>query len=170
MRTVVSIVVLLAMACQSVESPPARQPPTISPASLVGIWWVAEEIEGQGVLDRVQSTLTFESPQRIAGRAACNQYFGSVEQREGTVRLRPAGMTRMACPPPVMDQEHRFLSALGAVTGVRFDAGKLLLFDESGRVRVRLAPLDRAAATRLTRGDVKGDRDWHFDKSRDTML
>jgi len=40
-----------------------------------------------------------------------------------------------------MDQEQRFLSALGTVTALRFDAGKLLLVDESGRVRVRLAPL-----------------------------
>jgi heat shock protein HslJ len=63
----------------------------------------------------------------------------------------------MACPPAVMDQEQRFLSALGAVTTLRVDAGKLLPLDESGRVRVRLAPLDRAAATRLTSADVKGE-------------
>jgi putative lipoprotein len=109
-------------------------------ASLVGTTWVAEDIDERGVIERVQSTLTFGSPQRISGRAACNQYFGSLEQQEGTVRFRPAGATRMACAPAVMDQEQRFLSALGAVTTVRFDAGKLLLIDERGRVRVRLAP------------------------------
>ena len=138
----VSVVALLCIAgCQSMGTPPAGQPPTISPASLVGIWWLAEDIEGQRVLDRVQSTLTFESPQRIAGRAACNQYFASVEQREGTVRIRSMGSTRMACPPPIMDQEQRFLSALDAVTRFGFDGGKLLLLDDSGRVRLRLAPL-----------------------------
>lgn len=143
--------------CGSVAAPPARQPPTISPASLVGTTWVAEDIDGRGVLDQVPSTLSFDSPQRISGRAACNRYFASVEQQAGTVRLRPAGTTRMACPPAVMDQEQRFLSALGAVTTLRVDAGKLLPLDESGRVRVRLAPLDRAAATRLTSADVKGE-------------
>jgi len=136
-----AVVLVSVVGCRSMEAPPARQPPTISPASLVGIWWVAEDIEGRGVLDRVQSTLTFESPQRISGRAACNSYFGTVESGQGTHRLKPVGTTRMACPPAVMDQEQRFLSALGTVTALRFDAGKLLLVDESGRVRVRLAPL-----------------------------
>ncbi len=136
-----AVVLVSVVGCSSMEAPPARQPPTISPASLVGIWWVAEDIDGGGVLDRVQSTLTFESPQRISGRAACNSYFGTVEPGRGTHRLKPVGTTRMACPPPVMDQEQRFLTALGAVTGLRFDAGKLLLVDDGGRVRVRLAPL-----------------------------
>lgn len=49
----------------------------------------------------------------------------------------------MACPPAVMDQESRFLAALGAVTAFRAEGGKLLLLDQGGRVRVRLAALPR---------------------------
>jgi uncharacterized membrane protein len=39
-----------------------------------------------------------------------------------------------------MDQENRFLAALAAATAFRYEGGKLLLLDEDGRVRVRLAP------------------------------
>ena len=134
-------VVMLAAGCRSAEAPPTGHPTAESSTSLVGTSWVAEDIDGRGVLGGVQSTLTFADGQRIAGRAACNQYFGSAELGEGTLRLKPAGATRMACPPEVMEQETRFLETLGTVTRFRFDGGKLLLLDESGRARMRLAPL-----------------------------
>ncbi len=71
----------------------------------------AEEIDEQRVLERIESTLSFDSAQRITGQAACNRYFGALELGEGTIRLKPAGTTRMACAPAVMDQESRFLAA-----------------------------------------------------------
>lgn len=37
----------------------------------------------------------------------------------------------------------RFLAALGAATAFRAEEGKLLLLDEGGRVRARLAALPR---------------------------
>ncbi len=147
MRAVFSTVavVMVVVGCRSMEAPPAGPQPTASATSLVGTSWVAEDIDGRGVVERAQSTLTFAGPQQIAGRAACNQYFGSLELGNGTLRLKPAGTTRMACPPAVMEQEIRFLSALGAVAAFRFEGGKLLLLDDSGRVRVRLAPLPPAS-------------------------
>ena len=150
MRIVFSTVALAALVvgCRSVEAPSAGPRPPVSAASLVGTSWVAEDIDGMGVLERVQSTLTFAGSQQIAGRAACNQFFGSLEVGDGTLRLKPAGTTRMACPPAVMEQETRFLKALGVVTSFRREAGKLLLLDGGGAVRVRLAPLapERGAA------------------------
>ncbi len=110
--------------------------------SLAGTSWVAEDIDGRGVLGGVQSTLVFDAAQRISGRAACNQYFGTVERGEGArLQLKPAGTTRMACPEPVMDQERRFLEMLGAITSYRSDSGALSLLDATGRVRIRLVTL-----------------------------
>jgi len=110
--------------------------------SLAGTSWVAEDIDGRGVLGGVQSTLAFDAAQRISGRAACNQYFGTVERGEGArLQLKPAGTTRMACPEPVMDQERRFLEMLGAITSYRSDSGALSLLDATGRVRIRLVAL-----------------------------
>lgn len=110
-------------------------------ASLAGTSWVAEDIDGRGVVGGVSSTLVFDAAQRISGRAACNQYFGTVERGEGgRLLLKPAGTTRMACPDGVMEQERRFLDALGAITSYRRDGGALSLLDAGGTVRVRLVP------------------------------
>jgi heat shock protein HslJ len=109
---------------------------------LAGTSWVAEDIDGRGVLGGVQSTLVFDAAQRISGRAACNQYFGTVERAEGNrLLLKPAGSTRMACPEPVMDQERRFLETLATITTYRREASALLLLDASGKLRLRLQPL-----------------------------
>jgi len=94
----------LATGCRSTES-------AAPAASLIGTSWLAEEIDEQRVLERIESTLSFDSAQRITGQAACNRYFGALELGEGTIRLKPAGTTRMACAPAVMDQESRFLAA-----------------------------------------------------------
>ncbi len=85
----------LATGCRSTE-------PAVPAASLIGTSWLAEEIDEQRVLERVGSTLSFDSAQRISGQAACNRYFGALELGEGTIRLKPAGTTRMACAPAVM--------------------------------------------------------------------
>jgi len=111
-------------------------------AALAGTSWVAEDIDGRAVLGGVQSTLVFDAAQRISGRAACNQYFGTVERGEGgRLLLKPAGTTRMACADPVMDQERRFLDTLATITTYRREANALLLQDSSGRIRIRLTAL-----------------------------
>jgi heat shock protein HslJ len=109
--------------------------------SLAGTSWVAEDIDGRGVLggkgDRGR-----ETQQRISGRAACNQYFGTAERGEGArLQLKPAGTTRMACPEPVMDQERRFLEMLGTIVSYRGDGSTLSLLDATGQVRIRLVAL-----------------------------
>ncbi len=138
---IAAVLVTLAVGCRSMEAAPPGQLLPEFTAALVGTSWIAEDIDGHGVMDGVQSTLTFAGPQRIAGRAGCNQFFGSVELGTGTLRLKPEGTTRMACPPAIMEQETRFLSALGTVTTFRREAGNLLLLDSGGSVRVRLVPL-----------------------------
>ena len=54
--------------------------------------------------------------------------------------MTTATLAGSACLPAVTDQESRLLAALGAATAFRVEGGKLLLLDENGRVRVRLAP------------------------------
>jgi putative lipoprotein len=117
------------------------EPSGQSGAALAGTSWIAEEIDGRPVLGGVPSTLLFDAAQRISGRAACNQYFGTVERGEGArLVLKPQGATRMACPQIVMDQERRFLEALSTITAYRRESHALLLMDGSGQVRIRLAP------------------------------
>jgi len=113
------------------------------------------------VLDRAPSTIVFDAGLKIAGRAGCNRYFGtfkqSGEQSGDAVAIKPAGSTRMACPPDVMDQEGRFLSALEAVKTARREGDRLLLLDGSGRVRMRLVSIARQSARLgLTAGRASG--------------
>lgn len=137
-------VILTQVGCGSGAVEGARQPDS----GLVGTSWLAEDIDGRGVLDRVQSTLTFESAQRVAGRAACNRYFGSLELLNEGLRIRVGGTTRMACAPAVLDQEYRFLAALAAVTTYRRDGDRLFLLDDAGATRLRLSPLDASSEPR----------------------
>lgn len=109
--------------------------------SLAATAWIAEDIESGGVVDRVRSTLAFEGDGRVFGNGACNRYFGTVKFSGDRLQLTPLGTTRMACLPAVMDQETRFLAALAATASFRSEGGKLLLVDQAGTTRVRLAPL-----------------------------
>jgi putative lipoprotein len=123
----------LAGGCQSART-------TQPAASLIGTSWVAEEIDGRGVIERAESTLSFDTPERITGHTACNRYFGGLELGDGTIRVKSTGSTRMACAPAIMEQEGRFLDGLAAARVFRLDDRTLLLLDDAGRVRVRLAP------------------------------
>ena len=123
----------LAIGCQSARAAPPA-------ASLIGTSWVAEEIDGRAVVERAQSTLSFDTADRITGHTACNRYFGGLELGDGTIRVKSTGSTRMACAPAVMEQESRFLEGLAAARAFRGEDGKLLLLDDAGRVRVKLVP------------------------------
>ena len=140
---IVLAAMLLAAGCASAP-PPA--PTSVALDLLEGTAWQAEEIEGTGVLDRAPSTLVFDAGQKVAGRAGCNRYFGSFQQAGDAITIKPAGSTRMACPPDVMDQEGKFLAALGAVKTARREGDRLLLLDGDGRVRMRLTAIARQTA------------------------
>ena len=56
------------------------------------------------------------------------------------VKIGMLATTRMACPPAIMDQEWKFLAALGKA--VRYEAmsnGRLVLRDSSGAELVRFS-------------------------------
>jgi len=142
LRTLLAVT-LLAAGCTVAGS---AAPPTAALASLEGTSWLAEEIDGGGAADRSQSTLVFDGGQKVAGRAACNRYFGTYRQAGDTLEIKPGGSTRMACPPAVMDQEAKFLAVLELVRKARREGDKLLLLDGDGRVRLRLTSIPRPSA------------------------
>ncbi len=66
---------------------------------------------------------------KISGSSACNRYSASLEDHgKGGITTGPAISTRMACPPPLMEQESAYLNFLSKVEGFRFSFGKLVLF------------------------------------------
>lgn len=106
---------------------------------LVGTRWLVEDIGGRGVMDMLQSTIEFESTERALANAGCNRAFGNVAISGSEIEFGAFGVTRMACPESVMDQENRYLQALGATRRYRVDEASDLLyfFAEDGRELLR---------------------------------
>ena len=136
-------VLLLATGCASA---PPTAPAAFSLPPLEGTAWLAADVDGVGIVDGAPTTLAFGANRRIDGRAGCNRYFGTFEQRGETVQIKPAGLTRMACPAAVMDQERKFLAVLESVTRGRRGGDALELLDGDGRVRMRLTAIPRQSA------------------------
>ena len=114
---------------------PDRRAPRPDPAQKWQGRWLAENIGGGGVLDRVQSYIEIGPTGAWQARAAAT---ASSERPGSTARKCPSarmGSTQMACPLAVMDQERKFLDALMAARAWRADEQrrKLLLLDADGK-------------------------------------
>lgn len=138
----VALVALVAAAC-------ASEPPRATALDLAGTQWVVEDIDGRGIVDRVESTLTIDAAGRAAGAGGCNRYFGDVTFAAGEISFGTLGSTRMACPTAVMDQEQRFFAALEATRSYRQDnlTGLLYFQDSTGRDILRLRQMRKIEAT-----------------------
>ncbi len=123
-----------------VEHVAAQVPP--SPSSPVGRW-LAEDIRGGGVIDNLQSVLEISGNGAVSGSGGCNRLHGQATISGASLTFGAIASTRMACPPAVMDQESKFLSALEAVRSFRIDSQqrKLFFLDAAGRPIMRLSSL-----------------------------
>jgi len=98
-------------------------------ADLAGEWRLVKFGAEEMLPADVQITVQFDDG-RIAGSAACNRYTGSVREGDmpGQLSLSgPLAMTRMMCPPPLMDWEQRYAAALEGLSQYSFVAGRLVL-------------------------------------------
>lgn len=121
------------------------------PSALQGRW-LAESIDGGGVIDRLQTTLEVSAEGGFFGNGGCNRYRGQLKFADKGVAFGPAAATRMACPPATMDQEMKFFRALGEVADFAYDAAtrKLTLSDKAGKPLVVLARMDEPAQITIT--------------------
>ena len=106
--------------------------------------WLAEDIDGGGVIDRLQTTLEIRDDGIVNGMGGCNRYAGSAKIDGTTIKFLPMASTRMACSPAVMKQESKFHNTLERVRTWRIDQAqrKLLLFDGGGFEMMRLSKMD----------------------------
>ena len=118
------------------------QPAIAGESELAGTSWLIDDIGGRGVVDRARTTLEFLEPGRIGGRTGCNRFFGRVVLDGDRITVGNLGLTRMACSESLMDQEQRFVDALGNARRLELAHGGLILnvFDDVGR---RLLELSR---------------------------
>ncbi len=106
--------------------------------------WLAEDINGGGVIDRLQTTLEVSADGAVSGSGGCNRFAGQAKISSESISFGPLAATEMMCPPATMDQEHKFFAALGKVAGWRIDQmrQKLVLTDAGGKPIVVFARMD----------------------------
>ena len=104
---------------------------------LLGPTWLAEDIKGGGVIDNAQSTVAIAPGGKVTGSGGCNRLFGTAAIAGDALTFSGIGTTRMACAPALMDQEQKFLGALGATRTFRFESSFLKFYDGNGVELVR---------------------------------
>ena len=100
---------------------PKQKAPAMSKLSLEDSAWRIEAIEGSAVIADSEATIRFDADGRVSGRSGCNAFSGSASIEAGGIVLGPLAATRMACPPPLMDQEQRLFQALDQVRAYSMD-------------------------------------------------
>ena len=108
---------------------PRETPASTAPITLEGSWQLAS-----GTVDGATFPVVAESPvtlivqgNAISGRAACNQYGGTLSVVDGGPRLAMTSMTEMACEEPVMAVEAAFGAVLPRVTAASLNDDGLIL-------------------------------------------
>lgn len=113
---------------------------------LVGTRWLAEDVDGKGVIDMLQTTLAFETNTRAIAFGGCNNAFGNVTFKGDEIEFGAFGATMKMCSAAISDQETRFFKALGETRRYRLEIYSDLLFfmDADGTEILRfsrMAPL-----------------------------
>ncbi|RJG40623.1 META domain-containing protein [Mesorhizobium sp. DCY119] len=103
--------------------------------------WLAEDILGGGVIDRMKSVLEIGSDGAVQGNGGCNRFTGHARIDGNSIIFAPLASTNMACTPAAMDQERKFHMALAATQrfNMLLSERKLLLLDAHAIVVLRLA-------------------------------
>lgn len=103
--------------------------------------WLAEDILGGGVIDRVETRLEITADGSVHGSSGCNAISGTAKIVGDSIEFGPIAATRKACVPAVGDQEQKFFKALGLTRRWQYDAAqqKLMLLGKGGRTLMVLA-------------------------------
>jgi len=109
--------------------------------------WSVEYIADRPVIDFSPASITLGADGRISGNSSCNRFTGSYEVSGKSLKIGPLGVTRMACPAALMDQEQRFLKTIERVASWNIANGLLHLHDADGKPIFRAA---RKATGKIT--------------------
>lgn len=108
---------------------------------LAGTTWLVEDIDGRGVIDLAQTTIVFPEAGRISGNTGCNQYSAQIWFNGERYGVKGIAVTERACSAAVMDQEKRFLVALGNGRRMVVDGSYLRFYDANENSVLRLTEI-----------------------------
>ena len=90
-------------------------------------WTLTHLARTERVPQDIDVTAVFQA-NKVSGSSGCNRYFADVSENDPSqLKIGKTGSTRMACPPPMMQVENRYLTALGKVKRFGFMLGQLAL-------------------------------------------
>lgn len=122
-----------------VNEPAVAEVPTgadgaLDAAELVGAWKLVS-MAGLPSAEGFDTTLEFTEDGRMSGSAGCNNYGGDYSVEDGSLALPAAfAVTKMMCPPPMMEQEDAYLQAIAGFERAEIDGDTLRFHvaDDSG--------------------------------------
>ena len=100
---------------------------------IAGIEWHLQRMKTDNhtasLIKNTKNTFKCDENGKVAGMATINRYFGSFSLGEDgkLIWSKAFGMTRMAGPPELMEQEAEFMKALPLTSRIYFKKGKLVL-------------------------------------------
>ena len=114
--------------------------PTKPDASLTNTYWKLIELNGQtaelGAGNRELHMVLTTEGNRVQGFSGCNKFTGNYQQGDTQLHFKPLASTRMACITG-MEQEKRFLDALGYVVRFALSGESLSLYDRHDQLILR---------------------------------
>lgn len=115
-------------------------PPTKPDASLTNTYWKLIELNGQpaelGAANRELHLVLATEGDRVQGFSGCNKFAGNYQRGDGQLHFEPLASTRMACITG-MEQEKRFLDALGNIVRYALSGESLSLYDRQNQLILR---------------------------------
>jgi heat shock protein HslJ/uncharacterized lipoprotein YbaY len=142
-------VIAASIAAAALVLPMASASAQVAGSSIDGTAWLVEDIAGRGVIDRAQTTISFDTAGRVSGSTGCNRYTGVATRDGEALRFGQLATMRRACVPALMDQEQKFSQAMQDVRSyVAATNGLLHLHGANGEPLLRLAPMPRETLDR----------------------
>ncbi|MBW2656957.1 MAG: META domain-containing protein [Deltaproteobacteria bacterium] len=96
------------------------------------------------LIENSKTTFSCDEDGKVAGVATINRYFGNFNLKENgdIVWNKAFGMTRMAGPPELMEQEAAFMRALPQTARLYLKASKLILISKDKSTTLEFAKID----------------------------
>ena len=102
---------------------------------------------------KLEITLNFDAKENRFYGKAVNNYFGSYEQKESSIKFSQVGSTMMAAPEPLMKAESAYFALLPTINSFSLKGKNLILSTQDGKKisfdEYTPAPVDNAQQIQL---------------------
>lgn len=89
--------------------------------------WQLVSIDNLAIKGDIKSTLDIDSEGKATGNLACNNFFGTLEVQEQSMRVHPMGSTRKMCLQLINDVEQRVMQVLAQWSTIQISNDMLTL-------------------------------------------